>query len=59
MEHILLVIYVPFFIMKKIIGFAMFFAGFGILIGQCISKDWVCVCFAMGLMCVGYRMFCK
>lgn len=53
-SHILYV----FFIMKKVIGFGMFFTGVGIFIGNCIGNGCICILLTIGLLCVGFKLFC-
>lgn len=47
-----------FFIMKKVIGFGMFFTGVGIFIGNCIGNGCICILLTIGLLCVGFKLFC-
>ncbi len=45
--------------MQKVLGLFMLSVGIGIIIGILISVDWIGMCIAAGLICCGFRLFCK
>lgn len=36
----------------------MFFTGVGIFIGNCIGNGCICILLTIGLLCVGFKLFC-
>ena len=43
--------------MRRVIGFALFFTGIGMIIGLVIESVFWSVCIILGLLIIGYNLF--
>ena len=43
--------------MRKVIGFALFFVGIGMIVGLFIENVFWSVCIIIGLLVIGYNLF--